>query len=233
VYFFLQAFFYLVYSFYISFGLCRRWVTVSLGGFGETSTVAWCSGPGDRSTQKLVALPRLPMGKPGREGCVLQGRLVSGAEPVIELPGISVGFGNLMKKPCAVVNLFQADAAGETNCVQFQSVPGTTPAPLLAALASLAWPPHSKHTYDQTANAYVILRELGRLAPAFKNRQAPTSALDLHDELTLIRRGFIELCILPGDMPGQLSQDSLSVGLSVVVPPGIAEGAWQTAGTFC
>jgi hypothetical protein len=171
------------------------------------------------------------MGEPGREGCVLQGRLIFGAEPKFEFPGIRVGFGSVQKKTCAVVNLIQADAAGESNRLQFQSVPGTTPAPLLAALASLAWPPHMKHTDDQSASAYALLRELGRVAPAYRRRfhGYAFEVVDLSEEQSLIQRGLVELCVLPGDIPGQLSQDSLSVGLRVVVPPGVAEGACQTA----
>jgi hypothetical protein len=203
------------------FWFCHRWVKITLGGFGETSTINWRSGPG--KLEKTIVLPRGSMGERYSEGRVTQEVLSSAQEPTnfVKLPGVFVNFGTVKNKPCVVVNIARADLKERP---QLQSIPGVTPAPLIAALASLAWPPHHiEHTEPECYSAYALLRELGRVIPARESLDVYAHSWKV--ENGAIKRGLIELLVLQGEVPGQRSQDARALGLfDVVVPPGVAEG---------
>jgi hypothetical protein len=165
------------------------------------------------------------MGERYSEGRVTQEVLISAQVPAIflKLPGVCVNFGTVKKKPCVVVEIARADVKDRP---QFQSIPGITPAPLIAALASLAWPPHHiEHKEHECSNAYALLRELGRVIPAHSWKSLDVEARSWYVENDAIKRGLIELLVLQGEVPGQRSRDARALGLfDVVVPPGVAEG---------
>jgi len=199
--------------------LFLRWVTVTLGGFGETSTIHWCSGPGHSGSS--AELLRASMNELHREGCVTPQRTITSPENSRKA-GVRVSFGTVKDDVCAVFEVLQA---GSKDCPQFKGIDNVTPAPLVAAFATLAWPPVSgAHTREECACAYALLREFGRVA------QACTlfSTLDSNcwqEECSSYNNGLLELFVLEGETPGQLSRDAQARGLSdVVVPPGVAEG---------
>ena len=200
---------------------------MTLGGFGETSTIHWCSGPGNNG--KSVVLPRCAS---STGGYVTQEVLISAASSSNSpnLPGVRVDFGLVRNDICAVFEIAQADVKDR---LKFKSMRDATPAPLVAALASLAWPPFSPafssgfRTQEECACAYALLREFGRVVPAYTMRMNHWKT-----ESDIIVNGLVELFVLEGETAGQLSRDAQARGLpDVFVPPGVAEGQKRCTGT--
>ena len=193
-----------------------RWVTVTLGGFGESSTIHWSSGPGHFGSS--VDLLR----KSQHEGRVfLQDRSNASTENS-EKPGVRVNFGTVKDVVCADFEVLQH---GSQDFPHFKGIDNVTPPPLIAAFASLAWPPISGlHTDEECACAYALLREFGHVAKACTLYS--TIGMDSwQSEKQQIDNGLVELFVLDGEIPGQPSRDAQARGLSgIVVPPGVAEG---------
>jgi len=203
-----------------------RWVTVTLGGFGESSTIHWCSGPGNPG--KSVVLPR---GSASSGGYVTKEVLISTASSDNLSPGVRVDFNTRRSQHCAVFEIAQACRGGSSDVKdrpKFESIHNVTPAPLVAALASLAWPPiPGEHTQVMEGYcAFAFLRELGNVVEAVHQGKTGRILASFIDEDRFIRNGLIELFVLEGETPGQLSRDAQARGLphDVFVPPGVAEG---------
>jgi len=199
---------------------------VTLGGFGESSTIHWSPTPGNNG--KSVVLPRGPASS---GGCVTQEVLISAplSGSSSKLRGVRPGFGVVRNAVCAVFEIARADLKDRP---QFKTILGVTPAPLVAAFAALAWPPTEQHTDQECACTHALLREFGRVVPAF-TLESSLESNSWQTERSTFNNGLEEVFVLEGETPGQLSRDAQARGLSdVVVPPGVAEGREYSINTL-